>query len=236
MAILNKDELEQEMLQGLNPAFIEKKQGYSYVAHAYMVTNLNRLFGFDGWDLALAGVEVVHQSSEEKNGRMKHTVICTAKVRLTVRGQKDGEWRETTKEEVGTCGNTGFNIIDVWNTAYCGAPTFALKRAAHWMGNQFGASLYDRDNPVHDGGQDKWGIVPELPPEEITKVSKAFIKDLNKAKSKNGLEKVMVKYVPKLKTLPENAKEDLRAFYKEKMVEMKSNGKTLKAEGANNAK
>jgi hypothetical protein len=221
----NKDELELELQKGLDPTHVEKKQGYSYVAHAHMVSNLNRLFGFDGWDIYQEPIEVVHKSEEEKNGRTKYTIVCTVRLRLTVRGRINGEWRETVKEEVGTCGNTGFNIIDVWNTAYCGAPTYALKRAAHWMGNQFGASLYDRNNPVHEGGQDKWGVLPDLPEGVIEQVNEDFTTELKKARSKNSLEKVMVKFLPQLKTLPEDAKANLRAAYKDKMTKIKANGK-----------
>jgi len=225
MRKLNKDELELELQKGLDPKHIEKKQGFSYVAHAHMVANLNRLFGFDGWDIHQEPIETVHKSQEEKNGRTKYTIVCVARIRLTVRGRVGDEWRETVKEEVGTCGNTGYNAVDVWNTAYCGAPTYALKRAAHWMGNQFGSSLYDRNNPVHEGGDDKWAVVPEAAPEVIEEVNKEFTTEIKKARSKGGLEKVMVKFLPKLKTLPEEAKSNLRQAYKDKLEKINANGK-----------
>lgn len=222
-----KDELLVQLNEGLDPKHIEKRQGMSYVSHAYMVHNLNRLFGFDGWDIQqLSPVEIIHKASEESVNKRtgetypKWTVICTASVRLTVRALGDC----TFKDEVGTCGAIGASLVDVMNTAHCGAPTYAVKRAAHWFGNQFGSSLYDGDNPLHNGGEDKYAISKPLTKEEVDMVTQSFMHDVGKVKSKKAFDAVMAKYVSDLKRLPGEDRDRMRLLSVEKIEKLKSKG------------
>ncbi len=201
---------------GLPSQHIEKKQGYSYVGHTYMISQLNDLFGFDGWDIEQLGpVQVVHKEQEDG----KWHVICTAAIRLTVRGP-DG-FKTTFREDVGTCGNKGKNLTDVLNTAWCGAPTFALKRAAHWFGNNFGSSLYDSTNPVHHGGEDKWGFREDLTEKEVDMVIQSFRHDLDGAENRQAFDGVMSKYVLDLKRLPDDDRSRMRELSKEKLEQLK---------------
>jgi len=202
-----KEEMLNKLREGLPAEHIEKKQGYSYVGHTYMISQMNSIFGFDGWDFEqISPVNIVHM--EEKDGKWK--VICAANVRLTVRGSDF--FNQTIKEEVGTCGATGKNLVDVFNTAYCGAPTYAFKRAAHWLGNQFGASLYDGSNPLHNGGEDKWGYSEPLTVDEVDMVIQSFRHDIDNAVNKKDFDSVMQKYLIDLKRLPDENRDSLREF------------------------
>lgn len=198
--------------EGYPAEHIEKKGGYSYVSHPFLIYNMNRLFGHDGWDIEIIQEPaLVHKEQEEKNGRKKWHVIATCGVRVTVRhAASGGEWTQTVKEDVGTCSSQGSNLSDVLNTAYCGAPTQAVKRACHWLGNQFGASLYDGDNPVHSGGSDKWADL-HMTAEEIAHIVKSFRLDLKKVADKAAYTKVMNSYVNDLARLPEEEKKSMRA-------------------------
>lgn len=222
---MTQSSLEEQLHQGFPGEHIEKKSGYSYAGHTYMISRLNALFGFDGWDLEqIEPVKMVHKEEKEDG---KWCVICTASVRLTVRG-KEG-FKTTIKEEVGTCGNTGRSLVDVLNTAHCGAMSFALKRCAHWLGNQFGASLYDSDNPLHSGGEDKWGILSD---DEIDMTIQGFRNDIDGTKTKKEFDGVMQNYVVDLKRLPKQQRDNLREFSYEKLATFETKKKERKEANA----
>lgn len=207
--------------EGYPAEHIEKKGGFSYVSHPFLIYNMNRLFGHDGWDIQITqDPAIVHKEHEDKNGRKRWHIIATCGVRVTIRNCTMGDgWTTTFKEDVGTCASQGVNLTDVINTAYCGAPTQAIKRACHWLGNQFGASLYDGDNPVHNGGSDKWADL-HMPPEEIEHIVKSFKLDLGKVKTKAAYTKLMNSYVNDLARLPEQEKQTMRLACASKQVEL----------------
>lgn len=209
--------------EGYPSEHIEKKGGYSYVSHPFLIHNMNRLFGHDGWDIqVIQPPDLIHKEQEEKNGRKKWNVIATCGVRVTVRSFMNGEsWVGTIKEDVGTCAGQGGNLADVINTAYCGAHTQAVKRACHWLGNQFGASLYDGDNPLHNGGSDKWADL-HMSPEEIAHIVKSFELDLGKVKNKAAYDKLMNSYVSDLARLPEKEKKSMRMACANKQQKLNS--------------
>jgi recombination DNA repair RAD52 pathway protein len=211
---MSRQEITKLLNTGYPSQHIEKKGGYSYVSHPFLIYNMNKHFGHDGWDIQIIQQPtIIHQEAEDKGGRKKWHVIATASVRVTVRSftGATGEWSTTIKEDVGTCSCQGSNLADVINTAFCGAPTQAVKRACHWLGNQFGASLYDGDNPVHTGGPDKWADL-HMPREEIDHIMKSFQVELNKVKTKAAYQKLMSSYVNDLTRLPEADKKNLRTI------------------------
>jgi len=131
--------------KGLDPAVVKQRpqggRAVSYVTGGYIKGRLNEVFGFGGWDSEIT--ELV--AMDDPRGPW-----ARATVRLTVRFE-DGN--HATRHDVGF-GSASPKQHDGRELAGKEAATDALKRAAASLGNQFGLSLYDKDNPIHQGGAD----------------------------------------------------------------------------------
>jgi hypothetical protein len=143
-----EDQVER-LLRPIRPNRVFHNQGNSNVAGWDIRAHLNRMFGFDGWDVEIVELEVIHEVPREnpaKNGRQGWTgwyVTYRAKVRLTVR-DPDGRVA-TVKEGIATgSGQNQPHLHDAHDLAMKNADTYALKRAAMNLGDQFGLSLYNK--------------------------------------------------------------------------------------------
>jgi hypothetical protein len=123
-------------------------QGMSYLEGYDIIAHLTRLFGFEGWDKELTGLELLFEDhvkwttrdNKEKEG---WDVAYRASVRLTIRNPS-GEI-VTVKEDAST-GDAQHQPgrSDAHDLAVKAAVTGALKRAAKDLGDQFGLGLYDK--------------------------------------------------------------------------------------------
>ena len=113
----------------------------SYIEGWFAIAEANRIFGSDGWDRETTEAKCV----QAREVRGSHSVLYTARVRITVRAAgciivRDG---------YGTGEGRGNHLGDAHDLALKAAETDATKRALVTFGKAFGLALYsDRRKPV----------------------------------------------------------------------------------------
>lgn len=109
----------------------------SYMEGWHVISEANRIFGFDAWDRASLNRTCVWQG--EDGGRYR--CVYAVKVRITVRAGEVFVVREGT----GTGEGSGYRPGDAHDIAIKAAETDATKRALATFGNPFGLALYDKE-------------------------------------------------------------------------------------------
>jgi hypothetical protein len=105
-----------------------------------------------------------------------------AHVRLKVRFA-DGT--SIVREDTGSGNGDGNSTGEACEKASKEAVTDALKRCARKFGNRFGLSLYDKHNPLHNGGEDTHGEV-EPEPERLVPAHVKPLSDIREHFAKLG--------------------------------------------------
>jgi Rad52/22 family double-strand break repair protein len=113
----------------------------SYLEGWYVISQANRIFGFDGWSRETLESKCV--LARENRGYF--TAVYTAKVRLTV--QANGA--TIVREGHGTGEGRGEFPGEVHDTALKAAETDATKRALATFGKPFGLELYRSSHPTN---------------------------------------------------------------------------------------
>ena len=108
-----------------------------YVEGWHVISEANRIFGYDAWDRRTVASKCVSNSS---NGQ-RHFAAYTAKVRITVRAGDIIIVREGS----GTGEGSGLTPGQAHEIALKSAETDGTKRALATFGNPFGLALYDRE-------------------------------------------------------------------------------------------
>jgi Rad52/22 family double-strand break repair protein len=108
-----------------------------YVEGWHVISEANRIFGYDAWDRRTVATKCVSSSG---NGQ-HHFAAYTAKVRITVRAGDIIIVREGS----GTGEGSGLTPGQAHEIALKSAETDATKRALATFGNPFGLALYDRE-------------------------------------------------------------------------------------------
>lgn len=145
----------------LDPARVKHREGpgggnqLSYVEGYDVIDTMNRIFGYDGWSRSEPTLVMLWgRDYVARNGDARHELCYTATTTVTVYWQT-----ETSQAPHSTFqGDGGFGIaVDATGVhiekAIKEAVTDALKRCARALGNQFGNSLYDKQDPNHAGSQ-----------------------------------------------------------------------------------
>lgn len=134
----------------LDPAAIKpppKGKFGSYVDGFHIVTEANRIFGYDGWSYSITALA---QCARVETTDSKQQPQVRVGYRCTVRVEAGGVWREGAA--VGTGMAKPENEADAHESAVKEAETDALKRALRSFGNTFGLALYDKsDNSANIG-------------------------------------------------------------------------------------
>jgi len=175
-----------ELLKPINPEHVAEKPGYggggmrlSYIEGYHAIETANRIFGFFGWQYAIS-------SSEHKESG--NNIVAVATVRLQVRNPDTGEW--IVREDTGTGENRNVD------TSVKEAVTDALKRALRTFGDQFGLSLYDKDQAWRHAYADSLaqdsGLLPRDEAVALWQEYRDEIADLDAAKAAwaDALQKV----------------------------------------------
>ena len=108
-----------------------------YVEGWHVISEANRIFGYDAWDRRTVATKCVSSSG---NGQ-HHFAAYTAKVRITVRAGDITIVREGS----GTGEGSGPTPGQAHEIALKSSETDATKRALATFGNPFGLALYDRE-------------------------------------------------------------------------------------------
>lgn len=133
----------QELKRPLSAQAVKKRdQGgrkLSYVEGWHVISEANRIFGYGCWDQELRDVKCVSER-ERKIGQARKDgwgVSYTATVRITASG--------TFRDGVGAGHGIDVDLGLAHESAIKEAATDAMKRAFMTFGNQFGLSLYDKE-------------------------------------------------------------------------------------------
>jgi len=184
--------------EGLDPSVISKrKQGgmmVSYVEGWFVLEQANRIFGFDGWS---SKIKNLSWETTEKG----YVAVCEMSVKIDF---VDGQ---VVREDVGVGDASKKQGLEL---AIKDAVTDSMKRAFRSFGNQFGNSLYDKHNDLHDGKEDthasKYGE------EDSAKVLQMLEHDFGPVQTRAEWKKVVSKYKDEIKKLPRNWKEKANAL------------------------
>jgi recombination DNA repair RAD52 pathway protein len=139
--MLSKEQRE-TLLRPINPIRVLELRGQSHLPSYDVVAHLTRVFGFEGWDKQLINLWLISELASE--GRFTVTYGCT--MRLTIYDITD-ELREPIKViEEGATGSAKNqpSLADAHDFAMKNSMSYAIKRCAKDLGDQFGLSLYDK--------------------------------------------------------------------------------------------
>ena len=126
-----------------------------YVEGWRVISEANRIFGYDAWDRRTVATKCVSNSG---NGQ-RHFAAYTAKVRITVRAGDVTIVREGS----GTGEGSGLTPGQAHEIALKTAETDGTKRALSTFGNPFGLALYDREQ-LGIRKRREWRAAPALGP------------------------------------------------------------------------
>lgn len=138
----------EQLLQPIKPKRVLKdRDGLSHVAAFDVIAHMNRVFGFGNWDTDIVSLDLVreHTAETEKNGKKRDgwwvTYRCV--LRLTVRDPDGRELCHYEDAATGSAQNMPF-FGDAHDFASKNAVSYAIKRCAKNLGDQFGLSLYNK--------------------------------------------------------------------------------------------
>ncbi len=128
----------------VRPQFVKKREVEGKVLHYlegwHVVSEANRIFGFDGWDRETIQSQCVWQKQID----YRYAAAYLTRVRITVRA---GD-RTIQREGLGSGEAVGQTAGQAHERASKAAETDATKRALSTFGNSFGLSLYrDKTEP-----------------------------------------------------------------------------------------
>ncbi len=194
------ERIEKELSKGLPTGAVSKrKQGgfaVSYIEGHYSIETANRIFGFDGWNMAVKSMDI-HETDKGFE--------AVAIVQIKVDCGEPGEW--IVRTDVGTGDSSKKMGRD---KAVKEAVTDAMKRCFRTFGNQFGNSLYDKENPVHKGKKDSHQEKEELSHDDGGKIMQQFLHDLVNTHKLPEWSQVCAFYADDIGRLPEDEKVKMR--------------------------
>lgn len=144
------------LLKKIAPQRVLVAQGHSHVPAYEVIAHLNRVFGFGGWDKQILDLTIVHERStppqlkrkrqesdpdEYDQGRWWVTYAC--RMRLTIKDPAGNVVAHYEDAATGSAQNMP-SPADAYDFAIKNAVSYALKRCAKDLGDQFGLSLYNK--------------------------------------------------------------------------------------------
>lgn len=131
------------LLAPIKPHRVFTAQGMAHVAAFDVVAHLTRIFGWGGWDKEILALDLVHERIVEDKGRVRCWVTYRCVMRLTVRDPDGNVVTRTEDAATGSAQNMP-TVGDAHDFAVKNAVSYALKRCAKDLGDQFGLSLYNK--------------------------------------------------------------------------------------------
>jgi hypothetical protein len=138
-----------QLLRAINPNRVLQAEGQTHVAQQDIRAHLTRIFGFEGWDKEVLELRCVRDTAitlpakGSRPERQVPAVTYLCRMRLTIRDPSGAVVK--VSEDVGT--GTSPNLPtygDAHDFAAKNAVSYALKRCAIDLGDQFGLSLYNK--------------------------------------------------------------------------------------------
>lgn len=133
------------LLRPINPRRVLHAQGQSHVAAFDVIAHLSRVFGFGGWDKEIISLDLVHERHTEPEGKSQGRWWVTYRcvMRLTVRDPDGAVLCRLEDAATGSAQNMP-SPAEAHDFAVKNAVSYALKRCAKDLGDQFGLSLYNK--------------------------------------------------------------------------------------------
>jgi hypothetical protein len=142
---------------GFDPGDVRTREGsrgtrLSYADVVLITDRLNEVFGPAGWTTGIEKLEVTGPvMARTSSGEKEYwTAYCVLRLQI----HAEGFIKESS--DVGFGDGWGRDGVEL---AVKEARSDALKRCAKDLGPAFALGLWDKDNPIHNGGQDSWGRV-----------------------------------------------------------------------------
>lgn len=156
------EEQRRVLLRPIDGWRVMELDGQSHLAAWDVIAHLNRVFGYEGWDKEILSLELVYEhvgvreigharncnrrgDCDCRNAKTVPAVSvgyrCT--LRLTVRNPEGQVVRVVEDAAMGTATNQR-DMGDAHDLAVKSAVSYALKRCAKDLGDQFGLSLYNK--------------------------------------------------------------------------------------------
>lgn len=135
-----------QLLKPVNPSRVQVLDGQSHLAAYDVTAHLTRIFGFGGWDKTILDLSLVAEAEVPRDQGRKPLWVVTyrCQMRLVIR---DPEGAVVTIIEDASCGTGNLpQRGESHDMAVKSAVSYALKRCAKDLGDQFGLSLYNRGN------------------------------------------------------------------------------------------
>jgi|GEM_PF-2903890 len=142
---LNAQQVEQ-LLKPVNPKRVQKdRDGMSHLAGYDVAAHLTRIFGFGGWEKHITSLELVSEREikDAKRDRMGWHVTYRCQMTLVVKDPAGNVIWSGDDGATGSASNLP-TLGDAHDFALKNAITYALKRCAKDLGDQFGLSLYNK--------------------------------------------------------------------------------------------
>lgn len=134
----NREQILKWLDEKLNKAHIKPKDGLDYLEAWHVISEANRIFGYDGWSYDIKELKEISKETRKTSKGELREVGYQCVVTVNAIG--------VSRQGVGY-GN-GLSYKD-WFSCYEGAgkeaESDAVKRALRSFGNQFGLALYDKD-------------------------------------------------------------------------------------------
>jgi len=183
----------QLLLKPIHPQRVRKTQGMSHVEGYDIRAELNRVFGFCRWS-----EEILHQSlvceyeTKTHAGKDAWCVVYNTRVRLTIHAPDGGYLTFYDGSHVGE--STHPSRGEAHGNAITNSATYALRRAAINLGDQFGLGLYNKGSldPIV-----RWTLVGDTPADtdDIAEVG-AEEQDVAQAETRAAEEPAQEKKLP----------------------------------------
>lgn len=139
---LTREQVE-TLLRPIRPQRVLRAQNQSHVAAFDVIAHLTRVFGFGGWSNDVVSLELVHETITGEHPKVRAWVTYRCMMRLTI---FDADGREVCHFEDAATGSAQNmpSVGDAHDFAVKNAVSYALKRCAKNLGDQFGLSLYNK--------------------------------------------------------------------------------------------
>lgn len=139
---LTREQVE-TLLRPINPRRVLKAQNQSHVAAFDVIAHLSRVFGFGGWSNDVVSLELVHEHISGEPPKARAWVTYRCMMRLTIFDADGNEVCHFEDAATGSAQNMP-TVGDAHDFAVKNAVSYALKRCAKNLGDQFGLSLYNK--------------------------------------------------------------------------------------------
>lgn len=138
-----------KLLAPIKPRRVFHVRGQSHVAAFDVIAHLTRIFGFGGWEKEILSLDLVHErivetpnSDPKKAPSVRCWVTYRCVMRLTIKDPDGTVIARFDDAATGSAQNMP-TVGDAHDFAAKNAVSYAIKRCAKDLGDQFGLSLYN---------------------------------------------------------------------------------------------